>query len=538
MRSQRSARAALERLFAIDLRSLAAFRLCIGLVLLADLAVRAGNLEQHYSDTGILPRTDFYRLFLVSPWHWSIHGLSGAPGVQALLLALAGAAALALTVGYRTRLATFLSWVLLASLHARNPMLQYGADHLLRMLLLWSMFLPLGSRWSLDQLRRGARPAGRHLSWASVAIMLQVFLLYSFSGVFKMNDAWFGGDALRAALSMDMYAKPLADGLTAFPGMLAVASPAIPWLELICALLLFVPVATLRLRALALVLLASFHLSVEFLLETGMFQYLSVGALLLFLPGAAWDWLAAARPVRSLRARIARGVTSRARGSTDCGEHVPGTSLRTFAQDAAQALCALLLIYVVIWNVCSLSARQYTRQHSPAWMSEAGDGNFRYSLLLPGYGVERMLGPVGWIGRAAQLHQRWNMFEEGGGSRDGWHVVVGTLEDGRRLSLLEGGLAYAGRSHPKPKDTSALYADTRWRVYFTYLIQASRAHELLPRIIARQWNDQHPDLRVRELEILHVQEPALPGGEGTARRITTWFQGSVVESEGGTGGDS
>ena len=62
--------------------------------------------------------------------------------------------AVALLVGYRTRLATIGSWILLASIHVRLPVVINAGDTLLRVLLFWSIFLPLGAMWSVDA-RRG-----------------------------------------------------------------------------------------------------------------------------------------------------------------------------------------------------------------------------------------------------------------------------------------------------------------------------------------------------------------------------------------------
>ena len=518
----------LQRLFAIDLRSLAAFRICLGLLLLADLALRAMSLEQHYSDNGLLPRADYLRLFLQSPWHWSLHELSGTTTAMMALFSLAGVAALAMTLGYRTRLFTIISWSLLASLHARNPMLQYGADHLLRMLLLWSIFLPLGARWSLDQGRLGVIRSGQYLSAATAAILAQMFLVYAFSGVFKMNDHWFGGHALETSLSMDMFAKPMADTLLENPWLINLGSHAIPWLELCCALLLFAPWATLHFRMLALVLLASFHLSAEVLLETGMFQFVALSALLLFLPSSIWDQLTRIIKTCVSRSRSVQITELRVEHSSahrETTDTTPGSSL---LNDAVQTVVALLLIYVIVWNAFTLSARQYTRQNSLDWLSQSGTRKINYQFFLPGYAVERRFGQFGWLGRAAMLHQQWNMFEQGGGSTDGWHVVIGTLEDGEEISLLEQGRPYTRPRHPRPDNPAGLYRDTRWRVCFRYMNQAARAHPLLAVALWRDWNQRHPKQTIQALEILHIQEPALRDGEELQERETTWFNGSVI----------
>jgi hypothetical protein len=49
-------RAWIDEAFGADLRSLAALRIVLALVVLADLAGRAANLTAHYTDDGVLPR--------------------------------------------------------------------------------------------------------------------------------------------------------------------------------------------------------------------------------------------------------------------------------------------------------------------------------------------------------------------------------------------------------------------------------------------------------------------------------------------------
>ena len=102
------------RIFAIDLRSLAALRIGLGAVLLADLAYRAIDLEAHYADTGVLPRAALRATLRDPSAMWSLHALSGAWTAQLVLFALAAVAAVALLIGYRARLAAALSWLLLA----------------------------------------------------------------------------------------------------------------------------------------------------------------------------------------------------------------------------------------------------------------------------------------------------------------------------------------------------------------------------------------------------------------------------------------
>jgi hypothetical protein len=52
----------------------------------------------------------------------------------------------------------FLSFLMLVSVHGRNPTLMQGGDHLMRAMLFWSIFLPLGARWSFDAAGREPGP--------------------------------------------------------------------------------------------------------------------------------------------------------------------------------------------------------------------------------------------------------------------------------------------------------------------------------------------------------------------------------------------
>lgn len=125
----------------------------MALLVLSDLARRAKDLVAHYSDQGVLPRSELD----LGPYSFSLNTLSGAPEFQALLFGLAALGALSMLVGYRTRLATFVVWLLVLSIQLRNPLVLTGGDQLLHLLLFWGIFLPLGTVWSVDRARADER---------------------------------------------------------------------------------------------------------------------------------------------------------------------------------------------------------------------------------------------------------------------------------------------------------------------------------------------------------------------------------------------
>ena len=188
----------LNQVFGLDPRSLALFRVCVAALLLGDLVIRLQDFSAFYTEEGILPLALAGQYH--EEWRWSLHFLSGSSGFQGMLFVLAGFCALALLAGWHARLAAILSWVLLVSLHARMPLVLNAGDSYLRLLLFWSVFLPLGKAWSLDALRRPQSPAGGAetpaLSVAGAAILLQVCIVYWYSGLAKLNEVWLGGNAM------------------------------------------------------------------------------------------------------------------------------------------------------------------------------------------------------------------------------------------------------------------------------------------------------------------------------------------------------
>src|SRR3954453_21739709 len=90
--------------FSADLRSLAAFRMVVAILVLADLADRATDLYAHYTDAGVLPRSVFLQMSGLNPWSFSLNLMNGELYFQVLVFGLGALAALALLVGYQTRL--------------------------------------------------------------------------------------------------------------------------------------------------------------------------------------------------------------------------------------------------------------------------------------------------------------------------------------------------------------------------------------------------------------------------------------------------
>jgi len=294
-----------KTVFGIDLRTLALFRVALALVLLADLINRATNLSAHYTDDGILRRPD--AIAYLSEWRLSIHLWSGTATFEAVLFVLAGLFALALLIGYRTRLATAVSWFLLLSLQNRNPVILQGGDNLLLMLAFWGMFLPLGARYSVDAALNSREVTdNRYFSMATLALLVQAMSVYFFSALLKSGNDWLAdGTAVYYALHLDSLATPFGVWFRqVVPPLGLTALTYFVWyLEFLGAILMFSPVLNTPLRLILQTLFIAMHLGFWLNLEIGLFPFISIASLLAFTPGAVWDWLAA-----RLRTKERRGL--------------------------------------------------------------------------------------------------------------------------------------------------------------------------------------------------------------------------------------
>ncbi len=289
-----SLRSRLPEIAGIDLRTLALFRVSLASVLLWTLLQRFGDIGAFYTDAGTLPRS--WLIDVDGPWRVSVHLANGGAWFAAVLLLVHALAVAALLVGYRTRLAAFVSWALLVSLHNRNPLVLLGGDYLMVCLLFWGLFLPLNARWSVDAaLATNPAPSRNlHVSWASFGLIVQVLSVYFFSAIFKNAPEWWPqGTAVYYALHIDYFAAPAGVWLReTLPGLLKPLSYYVYFLELLGPLIAFSPLLTRPLRFIVMLGFMAMHTGFIVLLNIGHFPFVSLASLTVLLGGWFWDWAA------------------------------------------------------------------------------------------------------------------------------------------------------------------------------------------------------------------------------------------------------
>lgn len=291
VRDEFSLKARVAALFSIDLRSLAALR-CLGaLTMLWCLIVWAPDLTLFFTDDGFLRRDEFAGRF---DWaRFSI--LQYVDGYAiALTIWLAGlAGAVALLLGYRSRWAALVCWLVYLTFAGRNPMILQGGDVLLPLLLFWMVFLPVGAVFSIDAALDPADRRGEtHLSVATVGLLLQVLYVYVFGALLKTGQAWTpNGSAIYIALHIDSFVTPMGRILREFPLPMQLLTWFVYYLELFAPILLFFPDKRQFVRMVTLSLLWMMHLGFRIFLHIGHFWLASLTSLCAYIPSRVWSWI-------------------------------------------------------------------------------------------------------------------------------------------------------------------------------------------------------------------------------------------------------
>jgi hypothetical protein len=464
----------------IDLRSLALFRITVGLCLLADLLVRLPQIRDFYTDDGVLPRVAITRLG--NPWRMSLHLMSGEYAVQLGLFVVAIVLAIGFIVGYRTRVCAVASWVMLMSMHFRNPMIAHGGDTLMRLLFFWSMFVPLNARWSLDRaLNPAATPvATLHLSAPGMAILFQVCTMYWSAFAEKMHPSWLTErSAVYYALNLDMFASPTGQMLLEYPAVMAALSTATLALELLGPIVAISPFFTSATRLGAVVAFMGFHAGLAATLRLGSFSWISMAAWTLFIPGAVWELgrtRNSSRPVwvDAIGTRIAAVLA---------GLRPPPPPREPGMVANLAVLGALSLVVLSTWTRPILA---------PVYLRK--DVDYRDTI----FGI-------------TGLGQRWRMFAPRPSTEDGWYVVEGVRSDSTRVDVRTG----RAPTEAKPADFWEAYPSTQWLSYLG-LLYNRMFYPFRPYFgtyLCKRWNNAHPDSAVDRLTIYYMLEETPPPGQ-------------------------
>lgn len=284
----------LRAIFGLDGRSLALFRVLMGVLLWVKILQLWPDLGLIFADNGLLPRT-LLAENTTQPWQWlSVYAWGGSSSFVHMVAVFHLGVAVAFILGWQMRWMTILLWFLTFSLNMRNPMILNGGDKVMTVFLFWGMFLPLGSRLSLDGLRKtnGQKKPSLVAVFGGTCFVLQLVALYVLSGYAKSHAVWcVDHSAVRYALMNEAYVRPLGTLLLGHGGFLRILAMATLFLEQVVIFLILCPVYSVLFRVVVPLLFAAFHLGIALTLDVGLFSYACVIVWVALLPGEVFDWM-------------------------------------------------------------------------------------------------------------------------------------------------------------------------------------------------------------------------------------------------------
>ncbi len=460
-----------KSVFTLDLRALALLRIGIAAVVLLDLCIRATDLKAHYTDEGLLPLSALFQ-YAWDSWNISIHNVSGLWFVQVMLFVAAAFFALAMMLGWKTKLSTALSWLLLMSLQNRNNLILQGGDDLLRMILFWGIFLPWGKCYSLDKLRSNELSTEySYFGIASIGYVVQIVSVYVFSALLKEpSPEWTSdGTAIYYALSLDQMVFPIGKLIYPYVGVLKFLTFTVYYIELLVPLLFFVPFYSFFFRSIAILMLIFLHMGIALTLFVGLFFIIGIVSLIGLFPS---QWLNKAEKklawVRKKYYPVANDVAEIAT--------IEKEPIRIFRQ----LILLPVIIYILLWN----------------WQTTSFS-NFKIE------------GDIRGVGQLIGVNQNWGMFAPSVFKDDGWYVYEARTNNGQLIDIGNGGNPV---NYTKPENAVSFYKNDRWRKYSeNYLFVCNNCiRPYYCDYIFSEWNNNHPDQTINELKIIYMKEITLP----------------------------
>lgn len=303
----------LDNYCTVDTRTLGLFRIYFGLLLLTNLWDRAGGFDliSFYTNEGVLP--NHWALFRPpAAGYWSPMLGFSSPGEVQWVIAFIAVVYVLYTIGWKSQVMQVLALLCYASLNLRFLLIQHGGNVVMNIVLVWTVFLPLGARYSLDSMLRSLRgppertPEGLnargwlaqidrvHVGFAFFGICLNFAFIYFFNTLHKGGPSWMDGTAVHYVL----WQNRMATALDAFVRMHEPfwLSPLLTWgtlwAEGSMVLLILSPWKQRWLRTFGFVTCWGLHGGIATLSTLGPFSYSMMGFGVLLIQGADFDFLA------------------------------------------------------------------------------------------------------------------------------------------------------------------------------------------------------------------------------------------------------
>lgn len=465
--------------FEIDFRSIAAFRIAIGILMIADSIGRLNLQPVYLSDSGVYPLVLALSELQESSrggFFWSFCFVNASDLFQILILVSYGTGGVLIALGVSSIWVRIAVWILLCSVQVRNPHLGNAGDTLLRLYLFWSLFIPFEkSPYSLFQSSISKQSSLTLVGGRAAGLMLQVAFVYLFSCLIKGDPVWrLDGVAMERALKLESFALPFAEVILQRPELLKVLCKVTIVLQEVAPFLVFSPVYRSALRVVVPFLMIGFHLiGIGMVLAIGLFPFISAAGWLIFFPPAFWDF--GLRWVRRIRSSVSLDMS--------------GVLASVPTSKPVNLVVMVLLVYVFLWNLPSVSMR---------FFSAFSSDYFR----APGY--------------ILRINQQWTLFAPRPRTRDGWYVSVARLDDGSIVDLIQKGNVVTWE---KPASIRQFYGGMRSRKYLLEMFhgRSSRRLDHYSDYLVGDWNKKHPGNKVVDHELFFMLKDSLYPEDGIVR---------------------
>ncbi|TVR73772.1 MAG: HTTM domain-containing protein [Sphaerobacteraceae bacterium] len=470
--------------FSIDSRTLAVFRIGIGLLVIGDVLARASTFTFFYTEDGVVPQElaeartvdGAFSFFFYTQDSWVI----------ALLFVVHFLIAIQLILGYKTRFAMILTFLFAISLDHHNPLILSHADTLFRLLCFWAIFVPLGERWSIDSFQRKEEPRTMIASLGTAALLLQMVYMYTVNGFHKLgSEMWNSREATPLIFGLDDMTYFLAGPMRQFPFVLEILGTMWYYLLVISVLLLILHG---RPRYILALLIFGAHFSFTVTVRIGAFGWVGMTGVLLFLPARFWDDVSAIARRLNLWDRAVVPVYDGLYAFGDrCARALPSlrpnlgvpSVVRDGAFDVGMTFLILsLFVLPAIWFMDDQDAINWEQSS----LEQSIEDNFR---------------------KIGVRQSPWTVFAPTPRTTDRWYVFAASTTDGEFLDV------YNDRpfSFDRPYDElQNIYGNYRERFYMNTIRRAGQAGtppDYLVNYICRDYAEQGIELMQIEMYVIH-----------------------------------
>ena len=408
-----------------------------------------------------------------------------------------------------------MTFVFIHSLQMRCTILNSSGDDLLRVLLFWSVFLPLGKCFSVDRyilektetatlkpteaksvetINEDNEPAEeiptsttespKSISnFFTFAVLQQALFVYWVGALLKSNPIWTSKySAIEWTLHLGHFATPFGTWfVVAMKSYLKPLTQFVLLLELYGPLLMLVPFAMKYIRTTTMFLLIGMHLNFVLFMQLGYFPFISICSLILFFPTELWDWLQSKEKVTdNIFTKYWTLLILRfAKWHKFLNVYLSWASHRHRVSKLGYGIAISAFAIVLHTNLNVIMPKTIT------------DKNITLKRIRWGSG----------------LYQNWTMFAPYPLKFTLWPKFVGTTKSGQEVDVFLSNHTYHGATvafvDKRPDNILGNYTNYRWRKFHGNIRQNKYKYFRgnYAKYECRLYNDKHPDDKITKLSL-------------------------------------